>query len=64
MAIYEKSTNQLLTEYIKENLKPGQVMDKDQIVGWFKSNYPKIKVGTVNCHVIKVHDESQDPNSL
>jgi hypothetical protein len=32
MAIYEKSTNQLLTEYIKANLAPGQIMDKDQIV--------------------------------
>ena len=53
MSIYEKSTNLLLTEFIKANLKPGQVMDKDQIVGWFKSNYPKIKSNTVNCHVIK-----------
>ena len=53
MSIYEKSTNQLLTEYIKANLKPGQVMDKDQIVSWFKSNYPKIKSNTVNCHIIK-----------
>lgn len=53
MAIYEKSTNQLLTEYIKANLNPGQVVDKDQIVGWFKTNYPKIKSNTVNCHIIK-----------
>lgn len=53
MSIYEKTTNQLLTEYIKENLKPGQVMDKDQIISWFKGNYPKIKSTTVNCHIIK-----------
>ena len=53
MPIYEKSTNQLLTEYIKENLKPGQVMAREQIVGWFKSHYPKIKSNTVNCHIIK-----------
>ncbi len=53
MPIYEKSTNQLLTEYIKANLKPGQVMDKDQITSWFKSNYPKIKSSTVNCHIMK-----------
>jgi len=53
MAIYEKSTNQLLTEYIKANLAPGQIMDKDQIVNWFKTNYPKIKSNTVNCHIIK-----------
>lgn len=53
MSIYEKSTNQLLTEYIEANLKPGQLMDKEQIVNWFKSNYPKIKSNTVNCHIIK-----------
>lgn len=53
MAIYEKSTNQLLTEYIKANLTPGQIMEKDQIMNWFKTNYPKIKSNTVNCHIIK-----------
>jgi endonuclease len=53
MSIYEKSTNQLLTEYIKANLKPGQITDKDKIFTWFKSNYPKIKSNTVNCHIIK-----------
>lgn len=53
MSIYEKSTNQLLTEYIKANLNLGQVTDKDKIVNWFKNNYPKIKSNTVNCHIIK-----------
>ena len=53
MPIYEKSTNQLLTEYIKSNLKSNQITDKDKIVNWFKNNYPKIKSNTVNCHIIK-----------
>lgn len=53
MSIYDKSANQLLTEYIKANLLPGQVADKEQIVSWFKTNYPKIKSNTVNCHIIK-----------
>jgi hypothetical protein len=53
MAIYEKSTNQLLNEYIQANLKPGQLIDREQIVGWFKSNYPNIKPSTVSCHIIK-----------
>jgi endonuclease len=53
MAIYEKSTNQLLTEYVRANLTAGQVMDKDRIVNWFRTNYPKIKSNTVNCHIIK-----------
>lgn len=53
MSIYEKSTNQLLTEWIEQNLKPGQTVDKSQIVSWFKDHYPKIKSNTVNCHIIK-----------
>jgi len=72
MSIYEKSTNLLLTEYIKANLKPGQVLDRDQIVAWFKSNYPKIKTGTVTCHIIKfttnhktrIHYNAGPPNDI
>ena len=53
MSIYEKSTNQLLTEYINENCKPGGTINKEEIVGWFSQNYPKIKSNTVGCHIIK-----------
>ncbi len=53
MPIYEKSTNQILTEWIEQNLKPGQTVDKSDIVKWFEENYPRIKSNTVNCHIIK-----------
>ena len=53
MPIYERSTNQLLTEYLEQNLQPGQTIDKEQIVSWFNQNYPRIKSNTVNCHIIK-----------
>ena len=53
MPIYEKSTNQLLTEYLDSNVISGQIIDRDQIIAWFKKNYPKIKSNTVNCHIIK-----------
>lgn len=53
MPIYDKSTNQLLEEYIKENLKPGQTIDREEIATWFSENYPRIKSNTVNCHIIK-----------
>lgn len=43
MPIYEKSTNQLLTEFINENCKQGETITKDEIAGWFSQNYPKIK---------------------
>jgi endonuclease len=53
MPIYDKSTNQLLTEYLQENLKPGQTIEREQIVKWFKEKYHKIKSNTVGCHIIK-----------
>ncbi len=53
MPIYEKSTNQLLTEYITENCKPGETINKEEIVDWFSRNYPRIKSNTVGCHIIK-----------
>jgi endonuclease len=53
MPIYDKSTNQLLTEYLQENLKPEQTIEREQIVKWFKEKYPKIKSNTVGCHIIK-----------
>jgi len=53
MAIYEKSTNQLLTEYIKEHCTAGETVSKEEIVNWFSKNYPKIKSNTVGCHIIK-----------
>lgn len=53
MPIYEKSTNQLLAEYIEENLSPDQTISKEQIVTWFGENYLKIKSNTVSCHIIK-----------
>ena len=53
MPIYEKSTNQLLTEFINENYKPGETIKKEEIVNWFSQNYPKIKSNTVGCHIIK-----------
>jgi hypothetical protein len=53
MSIYEKSTNQLLTEFINENCAPGDTLNKEEIVNWFSQNYPKIKSNTVGCHIIK-----------
>ena len=53
MPIYEKSTTQLMAEYITEKLKPGETTDKETIIQWFKDNYPKIKSNTVWCHIVK-----------
>jgi hypothetical protein len=41
--IYEKPVRQLLTDYITGlNLAPDQIVDRSQIINWFKQKYPKV----------------------
>ena len=55
MSIYEKSVRLLLKDFVtKENIARGQIISKDQVISWFKSNYPKIKTGTITAHLIKM----------
>ena len=55
MSIYEKSTRLLLRDFVtKQNVTNGQVITKDQVISWFKLNYPKIKTGTITAHLIKM----------
>jgi endonuclease len=51
LAIYEKTTKELMTDFVKASLKDGQVFDKKLVVAWFAANYPKIKRATVEMHV-------------
>ena len=51
MTIYERPTKSLMTDWAKENLKPGQTFTKDDAARWFARHYPKIKGNTVNAHV-------------
>jgi hypothetical protein len=52
---YEKSTKELMIDFCN-NLKTdkGGIFTKAEIVDWFKNNYPKIKIGTIQCHLIKL----------
>src|ERR1700674_1661746 len=51
MTIYDRPTKSLMTDWAKENLKPGQTFTKDDAARWFARHYPKIKGNTVNPHV-------------
>jgi hypothetical protein len=51
MAIYEKPTKTLMTEWAKQFLQPGVYFTKQQAVDWFKVHYPNIKSNTVEMHV-------------
>jgi hypothetical protein len=56
MSIYPKPVRRLLTEDFvpNQNIAKGQVISKDQVISWFKSNYPKIKTGTITAHLLKM----------
>lgn len=55
MSIYEKSVRLLLKDFVaKENIIKGQIISKDQVLSWFRSNYPKIKTGTITAHLIRM----------
>jgi endonuclease len=54
MAIYEKPVCQLMFDMISE-LAPNKAatFSWEQAVEWFKNNYPKIKEGTISCHLVR-----------
>lgn len=55
MSIYEKSVRLLLKDFVtRENIAKGQTISKDQVISWFRSNYPKIKLGTITAHLIRM----------
>jgi len=55
MSIYEKPVRLLLKEFItKQNITVGQIISREQVISWFKENYPKIKLGTISAHFVKM----------
>jgi endonuclease len=55
MAIYEKPVRLLFKDFVtNQNIVKGQTISRDQVVSWFKSNYPKIKMGTITAHFLKM----------
>src|SRR3990172_5124838 len=55
MPIYEKPVRLLLKDFVTNQKIPnGQTISKDQVISWFRVNYPKIKTGTITAHLIKM----------
>ena len=55
MPIYDKPTHALVKEMVTDfDLKSGQLFTKQQALSWFQERYPKIKVGTVAAHLIRL----------
>jgi endonuclease len=51
LKLNDKSTKELMHDFAKEMLKPGQVFTKKDAIKWFTAHYPNIKPVTVGLHV-------------
>jgi len=56
MPIYDKPVRLLMKEDMKDALalQPGQLFTKQEAIDWFARHYPRIKTGTIQCHLIRL----------
>jgi RecB family endonuclease NucS len=55
MSIYDKPVRLLFKDFVtSQNITTGQIILKDQVISWFRANYPKIKLGTITAHLLKM----------
>lgn len=53
-ALYDKPVHQLMRDMIPAlAIVQGHVFSKDKVRSWFKTNYPKIKDGTISAHLLR-----------
>lgn len=53
-ALYDKPVRQLMRDMIPAlGIVQGQVFSKDEVRSWFKTNYPRIKDGTISAHLLR-----------
>lgn len=71
MTIYDKSTSDLIREYVAS--RPAQAtFTTQEITGWFRLNYPRIKESTIKAHLDKmctnfrsrIHHNPKTPDDL
>jgi hypothetical protein len=59
MPIYAKPVRLLMKDMADSFvLKPGESFARQQAIDWFAKNYPKIRPGTVHCHLIRLSTNS------
>ena len=62
MAIYEKSCQVLMVEWLRSQLGPDESISRQDILSHMGRSWPKIKSGTVACHIIKL--TTNDPTRI
>jgi endonuclease len=55
MPIYDKPVRHLMKDMADAfALQPGQSFTRQEAIDWFTHHYPKIKTGTIHCHLIRL----------
>lgn len=55
MSIYEKPVRLLLKDFVTtQNIAVRQIISRDQVISWFKGNYPRIQLGTISAHLLRM----------
>ena len=53
--LYSKTTRELFKEFVSvNNISTNQIIQKNEIKNWFQRNYPKTKMNTVYCHIVRM----------
>lgn len=61
--IYEKPTRVLLKDMLTHwDLKPGETFAAQRAIDWFAQNYPKLKPGSIQAHLVQA--STNDPSRL
>ena len=60
MTLYNEPVRVLMRDMASELAKgPGVIFSKQDAVAWFAQKYPKIKIGTVTAHLIRLSTNAQ-----
>jgi hypothetical protein len=55
MPLYEKSVRLLMKDFVlDQHIEQGQSISKERVVSWFKTRYPRVKLGTISAHLLKM----------
>jgi len=56
--IYDRTVKELMFEFVEQYYSSGsdnsRTFNKQEILKWFDTKYPKIKLGTINAHLLKL----------
>ena len=59
--IYDKPVRTLMHDMVKERgLQPGQVISFDDVLDWFRTNYPKVQTTSVKLNLTRLSTNNKN----